>query len=137
MKYKIVTTEQADSDLRAIYEYIAFTLLSPEAAVRQLERIEQSIMKLQEMPERYQLYEEEPWRSRGLRSMPADHFIVFYIPRHEEDKTITVIRVLYGGRNRSEQLADYDKKQSTAKLIDDLNRDRKSGKENGWILHEA
>lgn len=29
MKYKIVLTKQADTDLREIYEYIAFTLLEP------------------------------------------------------------------------------------------------------------
>lgn len=28
-------------------------------------------MKLQEMPERYRLYEEEPWYSKGLSRMPA------------------------------------------------------------------
>ena len=40
MKYKIVLTEQADTDLRGIYEYIAFTLLEPGTAAGQLDRIE-------------------------------------------------------------------------------------------------
>lgn len=108
MKYKIVSTKQTDNDLRAIYEYIAFTLLVPEVAVGQLERIEKGIMMLEEMPNRFRMYEEEPWHSRGLRWMPVDNFIVFYIPR-DEDTTVTVIRVLYGGRNMNEQLTDYDK----------------------------
>lgn len=29
MIYEVITTEQADYDLRGIYEYIAFELLSP------------------------------------------------------------------------------------------------------------
>ncbi|SCL86150.1 MULTISPECIES: hypothetical protein [Tissierellales] len=43
MKYKVVLTEQTDADLRSIYEYIAFTLLEPGIAVKQLERIEKAI----------------------------------------------------------------------------------------------
>ncbi|WP_202947864.1 hypothetical protein [Desulfosporosinus acidiphilus] len=39
--YKIVLTKQADTDLRAIYEYIAVTLHEPETATKQLERIEE------------------------------------------------------------------------------------------------
>lgn len=46
MKYKVVSTKQADNDLRAVYEYIAFTLLVPEVAAGQLNRIEKAIMKL-------------------------------------------------------------------------------------------
>lgn len=32
MIYEIIITEQADDDLRGIYEYIAFQLLAPENA---------------------------------------------------------------------------------------------------------
>lgn len=35
MKYRIIITEQAEIDLRNIYEYIAFTLLESEIAIRQ------------------------------------------------------------------------------------------------------
>ncbi len=57
------------------------------------------------MPERYRLFEKEPWHSRGLRQMPVDNFIVFYIPK-TEDKIVNVIRVIYGGRNIDEQIND-------------------------------
>ena len=43
MIYEVTTTEQAESDLRCIYEYIAFELLSPENAARQLDRLEEHI----------------------------------------------------------------------------------------------
>ena len=39
MTYEVTITEQADVDLRRIYEYIAFELLSPDNAAGQLERI--------------------------------------------------------------------------------------------------
>lgn len=102
MKYKIILTEQADTDLRCIYEYIAFTLLEPVIASGQLDRIEKGILSLDEMPERFRMFEKEPWRSRGLRQMPVDKFIVFYIPK-TEDKTVNIIRVMYGGRDIDEQ----------------------------------
>lgn len=103
MTYRLALTEQADSDLRGIYEYIAFSLLEPENAVRQPDRLEENILKLADMPAKFKLYEKEPWRSRGLHQMPVDHFIVFYIP-DEGEKTVTVIRVVYGGQNIDVQL---------------------------------
>jgi toxin ParE1/3/4 len=103
MIYKIALTEQADTDLRSIYEYIAFTLLEPEIAAKQLERIENAILGLDELPMRFQAFEKEPWHSMGLCQMPVDNFSVFYIPK-DEDKTVIVIRVMYGGRDIDEQL---------------------------------
>ena len=103
MKYKIVLTKQSYTDLRGIYEYIAFTLLEPETAARQLDRIEKGILSLDEMSERFRVFEKEPWYSRGLRQMPVDNFIVFYIPK-AEDEIVTVIRVMYGGRDFDKQL---------------------------------
>ena len=35
--------------------------------------------------------------------MPVDNYLVFYIPQ-EEDKTVTVIRVMYGRRDIDAQL---------------------------------
>jgi toxin ParE1/3/4 len=107
MKNNIILTEQADNDLRNIYEYIAFTLLELKIAAGQLERIEKGILSLDEMPERFRVFEKESWHSRGLRQMPVDNFIVFYIPK-TEDKTVNVIRVMYGGRNMDEQFKEIN-----------------------------
>ncbi|WP_395013582.1 type II toxin-antitoxin system RelE/ParE family toxin [Robinsoniella peoriensis] len=103
MKYRLVLTEQADSDLRGIYEYIAFSLLEPGYAAGQLDRLEEKILKLAEMPKKFRLYEKEPWHSRGLHQMPVDNFIVFYIPK-EEDGIVTVIRIMFNGRDIDKQL---------------------------------
>ena len=103
MKYKIILTIQADTDLRSIYEYTAFTFFEPETAARQIDRIEKGILSPDEMPERFRAFEKEPWYSRGLRQMPVDNFIIFYIP-NVEDETVTVIRVMYGGRDIDKQL---------------------------------
>ncbi|MEA4923559.1 MAG: type II toxin-antitoxin system RelE/ParE family toxin [Eubacteriaceae bacterium] len=66
MIFEIEISEQADSDLRGIFEYIAFELQSLENASGQLDRLEESIVSLEQMPERFREYAEEPWYSRGL-----------------------------------------------------------------------
>lgn len=106
MIFEIEISDQADADLRNIYEYIAFELQSPENAGGQLDRLEESIMSLDQMPERFREYENEPWHSRGLRIMPVDHYCVLYIPDVEK-AAVTIIRVMYGGRDIATQLRKY------------------------------
>ena len=67
MKYDVTFTEQAENDLRGIFEYIAFDLLSPENAAGQLDRIEEKILSLGEYPKKFRQYEREPWKSRNTR----------------------------------------------------------------------
>ncbi|MDO5563840.1 MAG: type II toxin-antitoxin system RelE/ParE family toxin [Eubacteriales bacterium] len=74
MIFEIEFSEQAENDLRSIYEYIAFELQSPENAAGQFGRLETEIMKLNHMPERFREYEYEPWHSRGLRLMPVQTY---------------------------------------------------------------
>ena len=106
--YEVVTTEQAESDLRGIYEYIAFELLSLENAAGQLDRLEENILGLETFPEKFRGYEKEPWKSRGLRIMPVDNYLVFYIS-DKEAETVTVIRVMYDGRDVDNQLIFHTK----------------------------
>ena len=105
---ELIITEQADADLRGIYEYIAFELLSPENAARQLDRLEESIIRLEEFPQKFRMHDKEPWCSRGLRIMPVDNYVVFYIP-DEDTKTVTVVRIMYNGRDVDTQLNQHTK----------------------------
>ena len=43
-QYDVTFTEQAENNLRGIFEYIAFDLISPENAAGQLDRIEEKIL---------------------------------------------------------------------------------------------
>ena len=108
MIYEVMTTEQAESDLRGIYEYIAFELLSPDNAAGQLDRLEEHIIGLETFPEKFRAYEKEPWKSRGLRVMPVDNYRVFYIP-DKDVGIVTVIRVMYNGRDVDNQLVNHTK----------------------------
>ena len=82
MSYEVTLTPEAKRDLREIYRYIAVDLQSEQNANGQLDRLEENILKLDEMPERFRVYDREPWRNRNLRVMPVDNYLVFYIPDH-------------------------------------------------------
>ena len=103
MIYTVQITSRAETDLREIYEYIAYELLSPPTAARQLQRLEDEILSLDQMPNRYPAYPDEPWHSRGLRVMSVDNYLVFYIS-DAVTQTVSVIRVMYGGRDIGSQL---------------------------------
>lgn len=94
MMFDVQISEQAEMDLRGIFEYIVFDLLAPENAAGQLERLEDAISKLNNMPDKHRRYEREPWCSRGLRVFPVDNYLIFYIPNMETE-IVTVIRVMY------------------------------------------
>ncbi|HHV14966.1 MAG TPA: type II toxin-antitoxin system RelE/ParE family toxin [Gelria sp.] len=97
-QYEVIITPAAENDLQEIFTYIATELLEPQTAINLCDRIEQEILKLDTMPYRHALYKKEPWFSRGLRFFPVGKFLVFYITR-ESDRTVHVLRIMYGGRN--------------------------------------
>ena len=103
MKYKIEISEQADKDLRNIYEYIAFELQAPKNASGQIDRLEKHILSLDSMPEKYRIYDKEPWKSRGLHILPVDNYVVLYIP-DTDTKVVTILRIMYSGRDIDKQL---------------------------------
>ncbi len=103
MIYEVRMTPEAKNDLRGIFEYIAFDLQSVQNAAGQIDRLEKGISELNQMPERFRKYEKEPWHSRNLRVMPVDNYLVFYIP-DQTTGIVTVIRVMYGGRDADRRL---------------------------------
>ena len=105
MTWNVLYTRHAELDLRGIYEHIAYSLLEPEIAIKQSGRIMDAALSLEQIPLRFSLYDKEPWRSRGLRFMPVDNYLLFYIP-DEEKATVTIIRIMYGGRDIEKQLND-------------------------------
>lgn len=96
--YSVIYSPEAMDDLRGIYSYIAFSLSAPEAAEKQVNSIRKEIRSLSFMPERYQFVDFEPWRSMGMHKVPVRNFVVYYTV-DEENCTVTVIRIFYGGRD--------------------------------------
>jgi toxin ParE1/3/4 len=105
MSYTIKYSAEARQDLKDIYNYIALELLVPETAKNQSRRIIDAIKSLDEMPMRYSLYKDEPWTSKGVRFIPVNNYVVLYLP-DEEKQIVNVVRIMYGGRNISNQLEE-------------------------------
>ena len=98
MKWSVNYTEKAIDDLHAIYEYIAYDLSSPIAAAKLVGRIMDTIDGLDTNPIGLPLYKKEPWKSRGMRFVPVEKYIIFFLVS-EEKGTVDVLRVMYGRRD--------------------------------------
>lgn len=103
MKWNIIYSNQSKQDLKNIYEYIAYRLLSPDTAAKQSNRIMKTIRSLNEMPMRYRRYEEAPWYSQGLRFVPVDNYLIFYLP-DESNHTVYIVRIIYSRRDIKNQM---------------------------------
>ena len=91
-RYKVEVTQEALADMEQLYRYIANTLLSPENAMGQYNRIAEAILKLDKLPERFRIMDSEPEHSRGLRRMLVDNYSIFYVINEER---VIVTGVLY------------------------------------------
>ena len=98
MSYVVEMTDQARTDLRGIYEYIAFALQSKINADRQLDRIEREILSLSEMPERYKVLDLGFEPGKTVRMVTVDHYSVIYHVAKERG-AVQILRILYGGRD--------------------------------------
>lgn len=90
-------TETATIDLNAIDQYITFNLLAPLTAMKQTNRILDAVDTLKEMPYRNPLYDKEPWKSKGLRKLLVDNYIVLYTTE-ETSNEILIRHIFYSGR---------------------------------------
>lgn len=96
MSWQIEVSDAAHEDLRDIYAYISYELLSPENARNVLRRILAQIATLDEMPERFRPYPREPLASQGVRVMDVGNFCVYYLAK---DGVVSVGRILYCRRD--------------------------------------
>jgi toxin ParE1/3/4 len=99
--------EPAEEDLRQIFEYIADELLEPETAKAQVTRILNAVTALEEFPFRFRLVDRDNERRKGLRQLPVDNYVVFYIPV-ETSNTVIITRIMYSGRNLGKELDSTD-----------------------------
>lgn len=97
-RYKVIYSPAAKNDLRGIYRYIAFELLEPKIAADQVNRIREIVRKLDVFPEKYKVVEWEPWSSFGMRCLPVNNYVVYYLVNNDR-KIVTIVRVFYGGRD--------------------------------------
>ena len=105
MRYEVRLTAQAIGQIEETVQYIAKILLEPEIARKWADTLQCEIRKLDSMPSRYPLTEEEPWRMKGIRKMPVKNFLVYYLI-DEEKKAVWITAVIYGRRDQITALLD-------------------------------
>jgi plasmid stabilization system protein ParE len=91
-QYTVDITEEALVDMEQIYNYIAVKLQAPENAKEQYNRIAESILKLDKMPERYTVIDSEPEMLSKIQIMPVDNYSIFYVVKGNR---VIVTNVLY------------------------------------------
>lgn len=105
--YQVKVTLQAQEQMGEIVHYIATELFAPEAALRQLDALENAISSLTQFPNRIALTEEEPWHSYGIHKMPIKNFLVYFWIDEDTCK-VQVTAVVYGRRDQIQQLSKMD-----------------------------
>lgn len=106
-RYRVQIARAAKQDLKDIVSYIRFQLLEQGTAQRVYQAIREQIMGLDHMPERYPLWADEPWHSRGLRKLLVNHYVVLYLVDHEQG-CVQVARIVYARRDIAAQLRETD-----------------------------
>jgi len=99
--YDVQIIDEAEDDLRRIYTYYAFKRQEPRLARKIYKQIVNKLNTLEEMPFRYPVYQEEPWKSRDIRQIFAGSYCVFYFIKKN---VVKVIRILYGGMDLNNAL---------------------------------
>lgn len=95
--YEIVFTDTAKEELEEIYEYISVHLLEVGAANRLMDKIEQSILRLEQNP--YSCVEVHIKPHNSLyRKLVIENYIVLY-EVEETYKQVVIYRVVYGKRD--------------------------------------
>jgi len=62
--FKMIMTDDATADLIELKNYIAEVLLVPDVALSYVRAIRMEIEKLKNMPKKFRLVDNEPWRTR-------------------------------------------------------------------------
>lgn len=95
-KYNIEYSKESKQDLIDIKKYIKYNLQEPDTAKRLINKIRTEINKIIDKPELYAIIDDDFIKKLEIRKIIVDNYIVFY---RIKNKTIQIVRVLYGRRN--------------------------------------
>lgn len=107
MIYSISYTPPATRDIRCILDYISYAIFEPQAALSVVNAITARISKLETMPVRYPVYRDWPVKTEKIRYFTVKNYVVFY-SCNEKNLTVSIVRVIYGGRDIAAELKKTD-----------------------------
>lgn len=97
IKYDIIITNRAEIELTEIYDYISKSLMAENAASSFMKMFEDSVLRLEKMPEAYAIIENYN-KKYVYRKLPIKNYVVIY-RIDKEKKIVYIARIVYGGRN--------------------------------------
>ncbi len=105
--YSVRITRQAQEHLTEVRRYIERELLAPDAALKIIRALRKEMASLSEMPFRYGLVDEEPWRSEGIRKTQVRNYYIYYWVDEAAGK-VQILGVIYVKMDQSRQLSLLD-----------------------------
>lgn len=91
--YEIRYLSPAERDLIDIFEYIKKD--SPDAAINQIERFDQTISQLELNPFLGVIPKDDRLRKLGYRMLIIERYLVFYVVKK---RTVQIRRIIHGAR---------------------------------------
>ncbi len=128
-------SNEALDDLKEIYTHLAYELLVPETARRQIDRIRKAVLALEYMPLRHPLVGFEPWNSMQIRQLIVDNYLVYYLVEDEKN-LIEIARIFYGRRDVEIHSTQFNETEAVYNLISRLENSNEHADKEGWILAE-
>ncbi|MBR2214829.1 MAG: type II toxin-antitoxin system RelE/ParE family toxin [Selenomonadaceae bacterium] len=102
-EYKVLLSEQAMSDIDAIYTHIATRIGMPQSAQNQLNRLADAIDSLKTMPRRINIMRTPYGETNELRQLLVDNYAVIFSVVQE---TVNIVRILYSASDISSRLQE-------------------------------
>ena len=98
MGFRVLITPQAEEDIAAVCRYTAVELFNPPAAAGLADALYDAVESLAEMPFRHPVWRNEPWKTRGIRSLGVKNYRIFYLADRTA-RRVLVLRVFYNRTN--------------------------------------
>ena len=95
--YKLIFAPEFVKDINEAFEYISRSLDSPDAAKELMQEIDDSIMRLKDMP---YMYPEcgQPLKTLGYRKLVVKNYVIIY-EIGKQEKCVYLLRMFYGRRD--------------------------------------
>jgi plasmid stabilization system protein ParE len=96
--YSVHITDIAEEEILTTVKYIADVLRAPMAANNLLDEIEKYENILETTPNIFSFVPDKYLRAKGIKYVMVKNYMMFYTV-NEDEKTVDVIRFLYGHRD--------------------------------------
>lgn len=97
-KYTVKLYPRAYRDLDGIYAYIAESLHEPGTALKMIDALEQAIISLSQMPERYAVRRIGAYANQGYRQLFVKNYVIVYTVNKTE-REVHIVTVRYSPSN--------------------------------------